>query len=222
MLHLSQSFGLITTCLTENSTIDIERSAIVEISTCHLWVSIGIPNSDSILVLTVSVHTLHVEIATIKAICQVINVIEHISLCTSRLVVDFDLIDKTSALHLEIWVKSPWDAPYMLNCIGFLLEFLVLLKSWSKNLLSCATPTLLLAVKFTSAKSAIHFIWKVAFEVGSKSDILIRANFELLCIFIDQATRFYIFTCTAFWIECSIRQIYILHVFTVLPIDWYL
>ena len=75
LLHLVDSFGLVAPSLTQNSTIvlvgvkrSIQIACIVNVTTT------------SILILAVALNTLQVEVTSIEAVSQVVNIVEHVAL----------------------------------------------------------------------------------------------------------------------------------------------
>ena len=92
LLHLRDALCLCATCLAENATAHaIHRSIDI-----HRIVAA------SILILTLTMHTLHIEVTTVKTVSEVVNIVEKIALCTTRLVINFNLIDQTTAFNLEV------------------------------------------------------------------------------------------------------------------------
>ena len=53
---------------------------------------------------SVALDALHVEIAAIEAVSQVIDIVEHVALRATRLIVDLDLIHQPAAFNLELRV----------------------------------------------------------------------------------------------------------------------
>ena len=84
VLHLSESLLLSVLIVRENAS-----SGLIE----------GIR---TILIVAIPLHTLHIKVASIKAISNIIYIIQQISLCPTRLIVDFNLINKSSSLHLKL------------------------------------------------------------------------------------------------------------------------
>lgn len=148
MLHVSHSLGLAALILAKDASCHA-----IGICSKHMLVMHGmIAHHDlsDILILRVALHTLHIKIAAIEAISQVVHIIKQVALCAARLVVDFDLIYDSSTFNVELRVETSRDSTTVLDSICFLFELLILLKCGGKNSLSRAT--LLLAVKLASTE----------------------------------------------------------------------
>ena len=132
-----------------------------------------------ILILRVALHTLHIKIAAIEAISQVVHIIKQVALCAARLVVDFDLIYDSSTFNVELRVETSGYSTAVLDSICFLFELLILLKCGGKNSLSRAT--LLLAVKLASTEwSWVDLTSQIAFKVGCDAHVLVICYIKIV------------------------------------------
>ena len=51
-------------------------------------------------------YALEVEVTAIEAIDQILNIVKKIALCTTRLIIYFDLIDQASTLNMKIRIYA--------------------------------------------------------------------------------------------------------------------
>ena len=91
LVHLRQALDLIALCVAEDSAGHPVRVG-----------SVGVHRSPSILILAVALDALHVKVAPVEAIGEIVDVVEQIALGPTRLVVDLDLVHKPAPLDLKV------------------------------------------------------------------------------------------------------------------------
>lgn len=116
-----------------------------------------------VLIITVALQTLHIEIASIKAIAESIYVVQKVPLIASWLVVNFDLVNQTPTFDLEVLIEASRDNTNMFYSACLFLELLVFFESRRQYLLSCTS--FLLTVQLASLEIPRLDVSEIAFKI---------------------------------------------------------
>ena len=132
LLHLRHAPLLVAVSLAKHAAYPegITAPATILRPTTPMGVVVGIEVARSILILTVSLHRLQVqvEVTPVKVVVEILHIVQEIALGTTRLIVDFDLVDETATFDLEVGIETTArHVTYVLDSVDLLFEFFVFL-----------------------------------------------------------------------------------------------